>query len=1011
MLIGLIKWFNEEKGFGLIGTPDQGDFFLHVNNLHSKSQNIYKGRAVVFEKEFDDEKNRPIAINCRLIGEPNDFPIIMNYLGKRDRVDVMVEASQRGRKRSVYYIQVPESRSLMYHSTKQLLGAINAKEAANVIIDYFDKNLDKKLFITYCEFIDNLISKIAKSEKAVIFLKHIYTHFGNNMNEEMLFHAWKRNSLKFVSYTDDMEYEIPERLFRSFWTEIGVPEMKRIINYEFGSSFSAEFIDSKFKDLDKLAYHELDKLYPYLKFAGQEESLKLKPMLDKLCLEKTLKEIVKLTDKLGIIKNTRDLSEYEQIIQSVISFLEDHIKATIQNECNKILAKKCSEEFKPELWIKGIIKTAPFECISKTFHDKETQFDKRITILSKLNPSETLELLKAFSAQNDWEESFEILANLPKKENLLNFGSELSEIRNQIIGKFSFKGNNNLGKLRELFTQNPLNDLLRNNLRANLISEKTEISVGVLFEVFTNLKDYGIIENENNLLELLIGKTLWYNELSDLISLLTNDCETRRLRKIVLSSREDISSWEKFELIGTCGLKNKLAIVLIDVFLSQKNEYSELDIDLLVDYLKESDNEKLRLDFFDKLYEKFSPKYPDTLIELAILSNQKNAQKISYQNLEFNTENDILNFIDKAKTLNLSDDVKATNKPLTGFLEFINSTSCFELTEDCKKFFQINTGFVQCLSVKYLVYQLHKKSINKAKLIEILNSFQWTEISALLVKTFIEASNHTEKIILDKLSGIFKSHFEIISSHNFHCKLFLENFTVHNILKKCNGRKFYNGELWQRNEISRWYVSGNVSLYTHEEIDCYCEGRPWKKETFWDSRSNKPLNEKHEKYWCKTSYCAARNDSIDLNLPYHKWTLSEISQTLNIKVEKIALATLAGWANRMNQIVERLFCRECHNVLRPLPFRPGSLGYYAVPLFHCINNPDECSESGKRIRFTHCLNGKCVSHKTSEPLDSRDCVSCKPNDPNHIGLKCNYCGSNCPACSGQYNRIKVDGVW
>ena len=191
-------------------------------------------------------------------------------------------------------------------------------------------------------------------------------------------------------------------------------------------------------------------------------------------------------------------------------------------------------------------------------------------------------------------------------------------------------------------------------------------------------------------------------------------------------------------------------------------------------------------------------------------------------------------------------------------------------------------------------------------------------------------------------------------------------------------------------------------------MNCYCEGRPWKKESIWNSQTNNPSIEKHEFYWCRTSYCAARNDSVNLNKSYKQWTLPEISAALDIKIEKIALATLAGWANRMNQIVSHLICRSCNEVLRPLPFKPSTLGYYAVPLFHCINY--KCTNK-QIIRFTHCLNGKCESHKTSEPLDSRDCVSCNPSDPFHTGLKCHYCGSSCPACSGHYDRIVANEIW
>ncbi len=37
---------------------------------------------------------------------------------------------------------------------------------------------------------------------------------------------------------------------------------------------------------------------------------------------------------------------------------------------------------------------------------------------------------------------------------------------------------------------------------------------------------------------------------------------------------------------------------------------------------------------------------------------------------------------------------------------------------------------------------------------------------------------------------------------------------------------------------SRWYVDGKISLVTNKRAkeDCFCEGRPWKKEFVWDSK-------------------------------------------------------------------------------------------------------------------------------------------------------------------------------
>jgi cold shock CspA family protein len=550
---------------------------------------------------------------------------------------------------------------------------------------------------------------------------------------------------------------------------------------------------------------------------------------------------------------------------------------------------------------------------------------------------------------------------------------KVSEISSQALKLFSFKIYNYKDKLKSLIPINLIDENIIKKLKSNLNSDKERISANELLDIFTELKDYQIIKDENELLELLSDKTLNDSAITNLISQLSDSCQIKSFKKIISNSIENISPWQIIKLIESCEQKNELAKVLIDEYYSHENEDSSPDYSELINFLKEPNQLVLRLHFIEKFYKQLSIKYPIEILELAIISKHTIAQKFAYQNIIFKTEDEIVNFIEKASKYNITDEVKTSNKPLTAFLLFLDSTSNFKLTEECKRFLQINKGIVQCLSVKFLIFQLHKQKISKTQLIDILNSFQWTEISALLIKAFIQESNYTEKILLDKLNEIFKTHFEILSSQNFEQKSFLDNFTIRNILNSC-----------------------------------YCEGRPWKKESLWDSQTNKPSTEQYEFYWCKTSYCASRNDTVNLDLPFNHWTLSEISAALNIKIEKIALATLAGWANRMNQIIKHLFCRSCKEVLRPLPFRPNTLGYYAVPLFHCIN--DECTDK-QTIRFTHCLNGKCESHKTSEPLDSRDCKSCRPSDMNHTGLQCNYCGSSCPACSGLNNRILAREVW
>jgi len=397
---------------------------------------------------------------------------------------------------------------------------------------------------------------------------------------------------------------------------------------------------------------------------------------------------------------------------------------------------------------------------------------------------------------------------------------KVSEIAAQAIKVFSFKVYNYKDKLKSLIPIDLIDDNIISILKFNLISEKESVPANELLEIFTDLKEYKVIEDENELLELLSDKPLKDHAITNLISQLSVNCKLTLFSKIISNSIEHISSWKIIELIECCEQKNELAKVIMDEYYSHGNEDSSPDYSRIIRFLKETNNRVLQLHFIEKFHKRFSKNYPIEILELAILSKHILAQKFAYQSLIFKTENEIVDFIDKASKLNITDEVKTSNKPLTAFLLFLNSTSNFNLTEDCKRFLQINKGIVQCLIVKFLIFQLHKKRINKAKLIEILNTFQWTEISALLIKAFIQESNYTEKVLLDKLNEIFKTHFEILSSLHFEPKSFLDNFTIHNILNRCNGRKYYNAELWQKNGVSRWYVKGGMSTYTKDTMNC-----------------------------------------------------------------------------------------------------------------------------------------------------------------------------------------------
>ena len=63
MYQGKVKWYNEAKGFGFIGTENDKDIFVHRSGLLSPFGGLSEGQQVVFEIKQGDKGE--IAYNVK----------------------------------------------------------------------------------------------------------------------------------------------------------------------------------------------------------------------------------------------------------------------------------------------------------------------------------------------------------------------------------------------------------------------------------------------------------------------------------------------------------------------------------------------------------------------------------------------------------------------------------------------------------------------------------------------------------------------------------------------------------------------------------------------------------------------------------------------------------------------------------------------------------------------------------------------------------------------------------
>jgi hypothetical protein len=215
--------------------------------------------------------------------------------------------------------------------------------------------------------------------------------------------------------------------------------------------------------------------------------------------------------------------------------------------------------------------------------------------------------------------------------------------------------------------------------------------------------------------------------------------------------------------------------------------------------------------------------------------------------------------------------------------------------------------------IKFNAYLVHKKRITIDQFSSIIFQYDFTELSALLIKNFITNKISSREELMKHMNNVVKEHFNHLLREDFKDNTFESIFSIHTLVKWCDGRKtFRNVKQWNSGQLSRLYTQSTPMIYTGKIENYYCEGRLWKKQVFYDSETNKPLNEQHDVYWCRNKICVGVNNNVELDEQFDKWTLVELNEIFVFKLDRLAFSYVAGWINKMQEIFEKLKCRECN---------------------------------------------------------------------------------------------------
>jgi cold shock CspA family protein len=813
MLIGLVKWFDLEKGFGVIGTPNDGDFFLHKNSFATKTENIFRGTPILFFPKIDTRKSRNVAVNSRLIGNSEDWKIIFSYLGKSNSVIIEVETTGRGKAGNLYHRKEMQSFSLISVSLEYFLKDKSEEEMINFIIDYFNNDLPTKDFILYCEIIENNVKKQLKDEIANYFLNSVFSYFGKKINEEILFNVWKERKFKFIAYTGKDDYEIPENILESNKFEIGKPELNRIWHYSFGANFCSKFINRKIDAIDYFTTSNINDLYQFIKFGNEEEQETRRNRIDDFYAKQIIGELIEQANELSIIKNNDDFNNYNRLLQLIPKELGDKNKKIIRDKIYSIVASKCSKEFKIELCIKGIIEIeeVPFEFILTKFLDDDTQTEKQTFILSELKSDTQLELLKLYTTKYNYQKAFVLIENLVKEENKHGYHFNFSDV----LFDTEFWSDKKYGELINLF-----NDYIDNE-----ISEEQKYEM--FFKGYTkNVPQRLIYQNINNIGEskcLKIFQSLPENKAfikkileSKVITATSYDFEWLYKLANKFLGEEDFNSFDTkvFETVrqseyfeywkaGTAKIfpKNHIGEILKDNFENYtqiktwiENDATRTDeiTSFLLSYLSNQVSVEDRITFYKQINH----------IKCLLQLNDLNLGKIKLLQNDF--YNIILWFLDKEDTLNFehlkqkfiyfapNEQIRVVRK-----LFFLKASGLFDLTVE-----KLN-------ELTRFDLDLYKTNLNFNPEISV-------DISTdIVIKTLLSFKQNQRFFVESELLTVVLNDLELNKT---------KRFKLSNYFEKCLGREvtYYTFEktIYRRN--NRYTVKFPYSKATIESLKEHC---------------------------------------------------------------------------------------------------------------------------------------------------------------------------------------------
>lgn len=434
MTIGLLKWFDRIKGFGIIGTPEKGDVFLHESNLNINSNLLKKGTPLCFIEKIERKKNA--AKECRIAENLDDLKLALAYIGKKDTITIEVTIEGKSRWGNPYKRKENRSVSLIKATFNRIKKNVEENDLIELLKDYYESNLDYSYFNNYCEFINEIYPQKRSwgflfddtHEKEEKYQKNnaelLFEYFGENLNEQVLFEVWKNKKFEFIGREKDGDYEIPKDVLIKNKSSFTISDLERVIQYDYGKDFVYDTIKQSLINSEELQWTSREILRVINKL-DKEKTEELTLELYEKIEKKTQNIIISRASDIGLIDSENSFQSYSRLKYNIPNELDENIKSSIKELVDNLIVENVDDSFKINLWLKGFEINVLEDEIKSKFKQSDTTISQKKTILAKVDDRLKKQLIGEYFVAERPIKGFELMEGLLKEMNSLNYGFSL----------------------------------------------------------------------------------------------------------------------------------------------------------------------------------------------------------------------------------------------------------------------------------------------------------------------------------------------------------------------------------------------------------------------------------------------------------------------------------------------------------------------------------------------------------------------------------------------------------